>query len=345
VSRFAVVAAAALALVALPSGSAAGPVDRLTLEQQVGQLLVLSFRGTMPPEYVRRAFRERRAAGVILFAANIRSPEQVRELTLSLRRAGGNPLVAIDQEGGSVRRVSWAPPFASQREQLEAGSVRVNATAAAQALRGLGITVSFAPVADVPKRAKAALAGRAFSGDPAEVSRAVRAAVAGWEAGGVAAAVKHFPGLGAAPANTDDDVVTIRSSRAELDAFELPPFEAAVAAGVPLVMLGHARYPALDRRRIASQSPAVVRLLRERLDFRGVVVTDSMEAQASLATGSIEQVSERAILAGADLVLLTGRGSYRPVHRHLVEVARRSPAFRERVRESAARVLALRSQD
>ena len=107
-------------------------------------------------------------------------------------------------------------------------------------------------------------------------------------------------------------------------------------------MIGHARYPAVDARRIASQSPAVVGLLRDRLGFRGVIVTDSMEAAASLATGTVEAASERALRAGADLLLLTGRGSYTPVRRHLTAAARRSPALRARVREAAARVLALK---
>jgi beta-N-acetylhexosaminidase len=108
-------------------------------------------------------------------------------------------------------------------------------------------------------------------------------------------------------------------------------------------MVGHARYPALDPDRIASQSePIIGELLRARMGFRGVVVTDSMEARASLATGDIETVSERAVRAGADLLLLTGRGSYTPVYRHLAALAERSPAFRARVREAAARVLALK---
>ena len=171
----------------------------------------------------------------------------------------------------------------------------------------------------------------------------MRAAIRGWRSGGVAATAKHFPGIGGAPANTDDAIVTIGRSRAELDAVDLPPFAAAIEAGVPLVMVGHARYPALDRSRIASQSrPIIEGVLREELGFRGVVVTDSMEARASLATGSITKVSERAIRAGADLLLLTGRGSYRPVYDHLLAVARSSPAFRARVRESAARVLELK---
>jgi beta-N-acetylhexosaminidase len=110
-------------------------------------------------------------------------------------------------------------------------------------------------------------------------------------------------------------------------------------------MIGHARYPALDRDRIASQSRKIIGgLLRESLGFRGVVVTDSMEAQASLATGDITTVSERAVRAGADLVLLTGRGSYTPVYRHLLAVAQRSPSFRMRVRESAVRVVAFKER-
>jgi beta-N-acetylhexosaminidase len=239
--------------------------------------------------------------------------------------------------------VPWAPPAASAPEQQAAGSVRADAEAAGAALRGLGITVSLAPVGDVPSVAGAALAGRAFASEPDAVSAAMTAAVEGWRAGGVAATAKHFPGLGGATVNTDDGPATVGRSRAELEQTDLPPFAAAIEAGVPLVMVGHARYPALDPDRIASQSELIVRgLLRERMGFDGVVVTDSMEAQASLATGDIGTVSERAVRAGSDLLLLTGRGSYAPVYEHLLALAARAPAFRARVREAAARVLALK---
>ena len=328
----------------VPDPADTAPVDRLTLRQQVGQVIVLRFSGTSPPGYVREVLRERRAAGVILFRDNVTAPAQLRALTRRLRRAGGRPVVAIDQEGGATRIVPWAPPAASAPAQAAAGSVRADAKAAGTALRMAGITVSLAPVGDVPTVDGAAVAGRAFSRDPAAASHAMAAAVAGWRAGGVAATAKHFPGLGGATVNTDDGPATVTRSRAELEAADLPPFAAAIRAGVPLVMIGHARYPALDADHIASQSPAIIeRLLRGRLRFRGVVVTDSMEARASLATGGIAAVSERAVRAGADLLLLTGRGSYAPVYRHLLAVAKRSPAFRARVRESAARVLALKA--
>lgn len=339
-----------VALAALIVGGAAqgtpNAVDELTLEQQVGQLVVLSFSGTTAPEYVREALRERRAAGVILFGGNITGPSQLRELTRVLRAQGGRPIVAVDQEGGKIRRLPWAPPARTAPEQLAVGSVRADATAAARALRAVGITVTFAPVADVPSVPRAALALRAFSRDPDAASAAVRDAVRGWRAGGVAATAKHFPGLGGAPTNTDDAPVTIRRSRGVLNAVDLPPFAAAISAGVPFVMVGHARYPALDRSRIASQSrPIIEGVLRDELGFRGVIVTDSMEARAaSFATGGITKASERAVRAGADLLLLTGRGSYRPVFNHLLAVAQSSAAFRDRVRESAARVLALKQR-
>ena len=323
----------------------AAPVDRLTLRQQVGQLIVLRFAGTTAPGYVRDALRERRAAGAILFRDNVTGPDQLRALTAELREAGGRPIVAVDQEGGEIRILPWAPPEASAPEQAAAGTVREDAEAAASALRDGGVTVSLAPVGDVPTVAGAALGGRAFSDDPGAAGEAMAAAVDGWRAGGVAATAKHFPGLGGATVNTDDGPATIDRSRAALEATELPPFEAAIGAGVPLVMVGHALYPALDAERIASQSPAIVEdLLRGELGFRGVVITDSMEARASLATADVTTASERAVSAGVDIVLLTGRGSYTPVFRHLLETARGSQAFRDRVRESAARVLGLKER-
>ena len=143
---------AVLAFLALVGTDAAqgtsNAVDELTLEQQVGQLLVLSFSGTTPPAYVREALHEKRAAGVILFGGNITGPSQLRELTRALRAQGGRPIVAVDQEGGSIRRLQWAPPVRSAPEQLASGTVRVDSAAAARALRSVGVTVSFAPVAE-----------------------------------------------------------------------------------------------------------------------------------------------------------------------------------------------------
>jgi beta-N-acetylhexosaminidase len=188
----------------------------------------------------------------------------------------------------------------------------------------------------------AALAGRAFSTDFQAAAEAIADSVRGRGAGGVAPTVKHFPGLGGATVNTDDGPATIDRSADRLRAEDLLPFRSAIEAGVPLVMAGHAVYPSLDPGRIASQSmPVIGGLLREELGFEGVVITDSTEAAAVQAVTDVREAAVRSVRAGVDIVLTTGRGSYIQVYRALLAEARRDPAFAARVRESAARVVAL----
>ena len=161
----------------------------------------------------------------------------------------------------------------------------------------------------------------------------------------MAATVKHFPGIGGATANTDDEPVSLTRTPEQLLSEDLPPFRAAIAAGVPLVMASHAVYPSLDPDAIASQSRYVLhRLLRQRLGFRGVIVTDSLEAKAVTARAGPALAAVRSVRAGADLILTTGAGSHLRALRALVAEAQRSPAFRKRVEESAARVLALKKE-
>jgi beta-N-acetylhexosaminidase len=338
-----------------PTASATGdgaapqrdPVAGLSLEQQVGQLVVLRFAGTTAPAYVRRALREDRVAGAILFRDNATSPDQVTALTRQLRASAGSsrPLICIDQEGGGIRILPWSPPSAAQPDQGAAGTVRTDARASAVALRGQGITVSLAPVADVPDVNGSAMAGREFSTDPETTGQAVADAVRGWRAGGVLPTLKHFPGLGGATVNTDDGPATISRTRDQLGE-DLVPFRAGIAAGASLVMLSHAVYTALDGSHIASQSPAVAQaLLRDELGFRGVSMTDSLEAAAVRAVTPDPGVAAVASIgAGVDVILTTGRGSYIQVFRALLAKARAEPAFRARVKESAARVVALRAQ-
>jgi len=304
---------------------AAPPAD---LARLAGRVIVMRVVGPTLPAYAGRALRAGRAAGLVLFGDNVEDPAQLRRLTRAVQRAaGGRAIVAVDQEGGAVRNVPWAGPEAGAPVQADP---ETETREAGEALRALGITVTLAPVADLPSPA---LGARAYAAEPELAAARVAQAVRGWRAGGVAPTAKHFPGLGGASANTDDAPVTLPGEP------ELRPFAAAIAAGVPLVMASHAAYPALDPRRIASQSrPILDGLLRGRLGFRGAVVTDSLEAAAALATGSLERVAERSLRAGADLLLTTGQGSYLRIHRRLVAVARRDPALRARLREAAARV-------
>jgi beta-N-acetylhexosaminidase len=284
--------------------------------------------------------RARETAGVILFgSANRGDAAHWRRLTRSLQQAGhGRALVMVDQEGGDIRTVEHVGPRAGQPFQGAPADVRRVARSTARGLADAGVNVNLAPVADVP-RAGSVMATRSFAGDQRGIAARTRAAVRGMREGGVAATAKHFPGLGAATVNTDDGPATISTSVTR----DLVPFRAAIAEEVPLVMLSHAAYPALDPDRIASQSRSVATgLLRGKLGFQGVIVTDSLEAAAVLARSGIAIAAERSIRAGADLILMTGSASWNVVYPRLLKAARRDRAFRERVRDAAARVLALK---
>lgn len=316
----------------------------LPLRAAVGEVVLMRFNGTVPPAYVERILRRRRASGATLFAENVRTPAQVRGLTRRLQSAaGGRALIAVDQEGGIARRFPWASAT-GQPALTTPAAAQAASHATALVLRRAGANLNFAPVVDVASGSRSAVAARAFRGDSTAVASTSAAAVRGYSGTRVAATVKHFPGFGRATRNTDDAPVTIRASRTALAA-DLAPFRAGVGAGAPVVMVSHALYPAYDPAWIASQSSRIVGgLLRGRLGFRGVVATDSMEADAVLARSRVDEAAVRAIYAGCDLLVLTGRGSQLPVYERLLAEARRSADFRRRIYESAGRVLALKRQ-
>jgi beta-N-acetylhexosaminidase len=329
---------------ATPRPAAVGAAEKLSLRRQAGQLVVMRFNGAGPPEYVPRALRAGRAAGVILFKDNIASQTDLKRLVRTLQRAaGGSAIVSTDQEGGTIRNLPWARPVEGQAAAATAERATSDARAAARDLRAAGINVNLAPVGDVGASAGSVMRGRAFTGDAEQVAALTAAAVRGYRGTRVAATVKHFPGLGAATANTDDEPVSLTRTPAQLLGQDLPPFRAAIKARVPLVMASHALYPSLDENAIASQSRYVLqRLLRERLGFGGVIVTDSLEARAVTDRSGPAPAAVRSVRAGADLILTTGAGSHLRVLRAIIAEARRSAAFRRRVAESAARVLALK---
>ena len=320
----------------------AAPATGAPPRELAGEVVLMRFDGDRAPAYVKRILREGRASGATLFAENVRSPGQVRALTRQMQdAAGGSALVAVDQEGGVARRLPWASA-PGQPDLATEDAARDASRGTAQALREAGINLNFAPVADVATGEGSAVRERAYPGDAAAVARLTAAAVQGYDGTRVAPTLKHFPGFGRATANTDDQPVLIGATRDELGT-DLEPFRAGIDAGAPVVMAGHARYPAYDPAWIASQSrPVVTDLLRGELGFRGVVVTDSMEADAVLSRSDIDDAAVYAIYAGCDLLVLTGRGSQAPVYRRLVQEARRSPEFRARLAEAAGRVRALK---
>jgi beta-N-acetylhexosaminidase len=326
-----------------PPAQAVKKAKELSLQRQIGEVLMIAFPGTTPPGYVQRALRLGRAGGVILFRANVPTPTVARELTRRLQHsARRRALIAVDQEGGPIRILNWAAPEPAQASVPVPTVARSQARAASRDLRAAGVNVNLAPVADVGGPGSV-MTGRAFPGGTADVAALTGASVSGYRSAKVAPTLKHFPGLGATGTNTDDAPVTISTPAAAITTRDLPPFEAGIKAGAPLVMASHALYTGLDRKNIASQSKAILTtLLRGKLGFRGVVITDSMEAAAVLKRSSIETAALRSMSAGADLLLLTGSGSYPRVRNQLLVAAKRSAKFRARIAEAAARVIALK---
>jgi beta-N-acetylhexosaminidase len=343
------VAAAAADRPAPATAPSAAPA--LTLRQLVGQRMVFAYDGLVPPADLRRRIARGEAAGVILFARNVRSAAQVRATVRGLqaiRRPAGLRaplLVMADQEGGPVRRIPGAPRRAAA-DVRDAGAARADGRAAARTLRAAGVTMDLAPVADVP-RPGAALERerRTYRRPAANVAALAGAFAAGLRAGGVRATAKHFPGFGAAGVNTDVSPARIPTPLATLRSVDARPFAALIAAGVDAVMLSTAVYPALDPRPAAFSRRWVTGELRGRLRFRGVTIADDLDTPAVRHHGSVGRRALLAVRAGVDLPLFAGGHAVGArAADGLLAAARAGSVSRAELERGARRVLALRAR-
>ena len=281
-----------------------------------GALVWAGFDGPSIPAALLDAIARGRIGGLILFAyrGNIRSREQVRsmlrEAVAAAERGDVPPVpVAVDQEGGSVIRVGYGAVFPSAMAIAATGDPAFAERAARAVGLGLladGIAVNHAPVCDVNVEPRNPVIGtRSFGDDPAAVARFVAAWVSGSESTGVATSPKHFPGHGATPYDTHHTTVDVSADRATLDARELVPFRAAIAAGASSVMSAHIRYPALDEDSIATLSSVILQdLLRTDLGFTGLAMTDALDMSGLTLVETAEQVLARAVNAGIDAVMV-----------------------------------------
>jgi beta-N-acetylhexosaminidase len=321
-----------------------------TSAQLAGGHVVFPFAGTTPPRALLARLRRGEAAGVILLGRNIGSPARLRALTRRLRaavpRGGPPPLIMVDQEGGSVKRLPGAPTR-SAPEMAATGDpavARAEGRATARTLRRAGVNVDLAPVVDVA-RPGGALAGegRGFGPTAASAARFGSAFAAGLRAGGVAATAKHFPGFGAAAGNTDFGTESIGLSAQTLRTVDRPPFAAAVGAGAQLVMLASAVYPAFSTAPAVLSRRVVERELRAGLGFSGVTVSDDLEAPAFSGRGGAPGAAVAAARAGVDLLLFarTYTGAARAT-RALAAAIRARRVDRSRLEAGLQRVDALR---
>jgi beta-N-acetylhexosaminidase len=312
----------------------------------VGELVVGGFPGTSLPAGFARALRERRRGGAILFKPNVEGgPLQVAALARAIHAAAPEtPFVGVDQEGGRVARLKapllGVPPMRTVASWGDVALAERIARAVGTELGALGFTIDFAPVLDVNTCAQNPVIGdRAFGDDADTCARFGAAWVRGLQASGVLACGKHFPGHGDTSKDSHVDLPVVNQPLERLERVELVPFRAAVEAGVATLMTAHVVYPALDRERPGTMSPAVCTALRERLGFRGVLVSDDLEMQAIAARSTIEDAAVQAIAAGCDALLVcwSDEKQERAIEAMTREVER-SPAFRARCDEAHARV-------
>jgi beta-N-acetylhexosaminidase len=331
-------------------------VKQLTLEQAIGQKLMLSFIGTEPSPDFLATLQRQHVGGVTLFRHdNVIDPPQVRRLTAALQRAAaasGQPplLIAADQEGGQLMTIDGgATRFPGNMALGATGSADLayqTGYALGRELAAMGVNVNYAPCCDVNSNPQNPVVGaRSFGEDPALVAQLGAAMVRGLQAAGVAATAKHFPGHGDTATDSHHHIPIIRHDRDRVWQVEFPPFAAAIEAGVQIVMTAHVAFPAFDDGLLlpATLSPALLRgLLRTELEFAGVILSDALD-MAAFSQGDLVIDTLASAAAGIDLLLLNADATTQQnVYTGLLQAAQRTLLSPKEVIASAERVLALK---
>ncbi|MDX9858088.1 MAG: glycoside hydrolase family 3 N-terminal domain-containing protein [candidate division Zixibacteria bacterium] len=321
-----------------------------TAPENIGRLFIVGYRGERVPDSFVKLARQRRLGGVILFEDNCRSSQGLSKSIAAIKRqyTDSPPFIAIDQEGGRVCRLRGAP--AEFKAPAEYGRYKANDSYAEDYgramvyLESLGINLNLAPVCDLfLNDANSCLKGRSFGATPDEVIPFVRSSIHLARRNGVLSCAKHFPGFGAAAA--DPHVVT---SSADFDlrtwsGRESKVFEAAIAAGVDMVMTTHMHVPEFDNVIATGSHRMIDQLLRVTLNFEGPVITDDLCMQGAAVLGDLGNRTVAAFMAGHDL-LLFGQDTDRAVEAMdaFAEAVRRGDIPKDRLRRSLERIASVK---
>jgi len=335
-------------------------LESLPIKTLLSQLIMIDFPGPKPYSDYQEDFRDHPWAGVILFAKNIVDEEQLLELTGFLQQISQCSLpslpmlIAVDHEGGIVTRFNF-PSMTPLCGNMALGATG-NAEYAFQAgricaveLRKIGINTDFAPVLDVNNNPENPIIGaRSFGESPDLVRDMGLAYIRGLREGGIIATAKHFPGHGDTSWDTHSSLPVIPHSMERLENIELKPFQAAVQEDVDMIMTAHITFPALEPTEglPATLSHRILTgLLRERMGYRGVIVTDSMAMKAITSAFGYQEAALMALQAGADLLLLCGsRDEQISTLYYLEKAVEEGKLTKERLLVSAERLLHLRSR-
>ncbi|KAJ5183823.1 secreted glycosyl hydrolase [Penicillium capsulatum] len=337
--------------------SAATPED---LSVEVGHHVVFSYPGPQPPPHLFDLIKQGKVGGIILFGENVADnlssvvDEFQKTYKQSPANAGAPLLIMTDQEGGKIRRLPTGPKTTAKqvgqsKDPKEAAGQ--SGKDAASGLQKYKVNSNLAPVLGVYREAGDFLDhyGRSYGNSSALVGTCASSFIRSQQAAGVIAAAKHFPGLGAAPtdANTDEEPVTIHLPLRELRSIDEAPYVKAIAAGTDMVMNSWALYPSLDKKYPSGLSKAWVQdELRERLGFKGVTITDAIEAGALKAFGDHPTRAVLASKAGMDIILASARdvSQGEAIVDALVDAVKNGTLPRKTFSEASGRILAVRKK-
>ena len=284
------------------------------IRRHIGQLAIAGFAGDAIPSDLRLLARELDLGGIILFARNVVAPDQVADVARDAQTMTQDlPLwVSVDQEGGRVARLKapftvWPPMLTLGRSGDEALAERF-ARALASELKAVGISLDYTPVLDILTNPKNPVIGdRALAERAEDVARLGRRIITTLQQAGIAACGKHFPGHGDTATDSHHELPLIEHAPDRIEAVELVPFRAAIEADVASIMTAHILIPAYDGERPATLSPHVVDgLLKKRLGYGGLVLSDDLEMKAISARYGVPEATVAAIAAGCDAVLMCG---------------------------------------
>jgi beta-N-acetylhexosaminidase len=320
----------------------------LSDKQLAGQRLMVGFNGTDLNQELKFLIKHVKAGGVILFAANLEAPEQIKDLASAIQdyagRCGQPPLfIAIDQEGGQVARLK--PPFTqfpgNPQMQHEADAVHFAEVTAAE-LNQVGINMNMAPVVDVaPQDVNSIMAKRAFGGDPDWVARLGVKVIAHLQHNNIMAVAKHFPGIGRTILDSHLDLPVLEDELTAMQRIDLIPFEACVQAEVCGIMLSHIFYPKLDDQWPASLSKNIAQdLLRKRMGYDGLVMTDDLDMGAIVKQYEIRISLQQILAADIDLALICHYGpNIEIAFDQILNEMKNSPELKAKSLESVERIM------
>jgi beta-N-acetylhexosaminidase len=322
------------------------------LRHSIGQLLIIGFDGTEMSPGLNALLTRVQPAGVILFARNITSGEQTHKLLKDCQACVSTPLfTCVDMEGGRVDRfrnvIGRTPSAADVFSTGDRKLFRKHGKVIGESCRTLGFNTDFAPVVDLAFEAsKTVMSSRSVSADPKQAVLYAREFLQGLRAANVIGSAKHFPGLGEGNLDTHHELPSIDKSWKKLWAEDLYPYRI-LRRELPMVLIGHANYPAITH----DQSPAslsrkwITDVLRKKIGYRGLVVSDDLEMGGVLKAAPIEQAAVEHIRAGGDLCLICHVEEYvTKSYEALIKEAESNRKFARRVAESASRLLAFKKK-